>query len=624
VVTTSDTTTVTPGKRRNRSDVRFFPPPLPAGPQGWSRRTAGSLVVSLYLAASVLLHHTEISAGLASSIKGRGDTFLNVYFIGWVPHALSHLQNPLFAPGLNAPEGLNLMVNTSQPALGFLMWPVTALSGPVLSFNLLLLLAFPLTALAAYVVARHLVAWRPAAFIAGAVVGFSVYETATGPHIQLSFAALVPLFFLLGLWVLRGAWPPLKAGVALATLVVVQFFISTEVMATTLIALGLTTLVTVALYPQARQRTADALRTAVIGGAISLAVLAYPLWFLLRGPSSIRGPVQLVAQAYRSDLLALLIPPRTVALAPEFLTRISDHFSTVQHENVAYLGAPLVVVFAATLLWSKRGRPTLALGASAIGTFILGLGGALAVTGAPPIGPRAQAVGGLWLPEALLAQFPMAKNIIPSRFALYTALLVGLVVALGFERLRRRLDGSPGRAVVPIGVMALCALALVPAGSPSSPRVRTSSMPAYFSSPAFTSHPEGGLLVLCPFPNGRNPLGILWQAQSGYRFRMPSGHAKAPEGPDHHVAYGPLVEYSVSTPVSTTFTAISRGIPLERTPNLRRQVLDELGAWKTTAVVVTKSELPRRRQGMQDLRWLLGTPTSRVGSTVTYDAPGRR
>ena len=57
------------------------------------------------------------------------DAVQQAWFLQWVAFALGHGQNPLFSTYLNAPAGVNLAVNTSMPLLGFLGWPVTALSG---------------------------------------------------------------------------------------------------------------------------------------------------------------------------------------------------------------------------------------------------------------------------------------------------------------------------------------------------------------------------------------------------------------------------------------------------------------------------------------------------------------
>ena len=46
-----------------------------------------------------------------------------IWFLAWFPYALGHGHNPLLAGWANAPYGVNVLVNTSQPLLGLLAAP---------------------------------------------------------------------------------------------------------------------------------------------------------------------------------------------------------------------------------------------------------------------------------------------------------------------------------------------------------------------------------------------------------------------------------------------------------------------------------------------------------------------
>ena len=70
---------------------------------------------------------------------------------------------------------MNLAQNTSAPLLGLLTAPLTLAVSPIASVNLLLWLAFPLSAFSMFVVLRHWVRWDLAAFVGGALYGFSPY-----------------------------------------------------------------------------------------------------------------------------------------------------------------------------------------------------------------------------------------------------------------------------------------------------------------------------------------------------------------------------------------------------------------------------------------------------------------
>ena len=607
-------------RRRHLLDL---PASVPPAPGAWSRRAAGVTVASLYLLAGVAVWLPLLSAGIGTVIHTGGDTYLNLNLLGWVPRAIGHLQNPFFNPLLNHPGGLNLLVNTSQPLLGVTLWPITATFGTAVSLNLAVLLSMPTAAMTGYVLMRQFVSWRPAAFAGGAIVGFGPYEfqSAAHFHLQLSVTFLIPLLFVVLVWLARGQVAPVTGGVVLGVLVVAQFFISTELLATALLVAALAALVTVLLVSAVRRRPGGQLQAAGVAAGIGVVVLAWPIWFLLRGPGSIRGPVQLVAQAYRSDLLALVLPPEGLALAPHAVSHLTAGFSTLPGENVAYLGVPLVLATIVVVIWRRAERRVMVAGVMALLTFLLGLGGALAVTGKPGVGAGGSASGGFWLPESLLGQLPMVKNLIPSRFALYTAIFVAIIAAIGAERLRAVLRPGWPRTVVPLALLALCLAPLVPLNAEHKPFHHLDTIPAYFSSAAFLAHRAGDATVIFPYPADPQPVAILWQAQAGYRFAMPSGHAKMPEGPDHHVAYNPQMGYATNSATGQFGAALNRGrVPVMTAAN-RRAILAELESWKTTSVSASLGWITRPAKAAAELRWLLGPPTGRVGRTLYWNAP---
>ena len=584
-------------------------------------------MAALYLAASLVIWIPLLKAGIGSAIHTGGDTYLNLNLLGWVPRALGHGHNPFFDPLLNHPGGLNLLVNTSQPLLGVLLWPITAAFGPAVSLNLAVIASMPLTAVTSYVLIRQFVRWRPAAFVGGAIVGFGPYEfqSAAHFHLQLSVTFLIPLIFTVLVWLGRGQVSRSRGAAMLFVLVIAQFFTSTELLLTALLVAALAGGVSLALSTTARAHLRSSLSATVIAGGAAGVVLAWPIWFLLRGPGSIRGPVQLVAQAYRTDLLALVIPPEGLALAPASLTKLTKGFSTLPGENVAYLGVPLVLAAVAIVIWRRSERRVLIAGAMTVVTFVLGLGGSLTVTGKPAIGPDRAASGSLWLPEALLGDLPMVKNLIPSRFALYTAIFVAILLAIGADRLlvvlaKRR--GRQGVALVAVA-LAIVAVPLIPLDPVHKEFHRLSSIPSYFSSPAYRSHPSGDSTVVLPYPADPQPVAILWQAQAGYRLAMPSGHAKMPEGADHHVAYNTQMGYATNSAMGQFGAALNHGRAIEHTPANRAAILADLEQWGAGSVSASLDWIKRPAAARAELRWLLGEPTGKVGRTLYWNAPFR-
>jgi hypothetical protein len=137
------------------------------------------------------------SSPTTSTLKGgNGDTAIFIWFLRWVPYALQHGRDLLVTHHLNYPDGVNLMWNTSLPLPGLLLAPVTAAWGPVLSFNLLLVLAFALSAWCGYLVIRRFAPGHVAAAVGGLVYGFSPAIRGQSHHLHMSLAFLVPLMLL--------------------------------------------------------------------------------------------------------------------------------------------------------------------------------------------------------------------------------------------------------------------------------------------------------------------------------------------------------------------------------------------------------------------------------------------
>ena len=163
---------------------------------------------------------------------GCGDSALFLWFFAWPAHALAHGLDPFYSTAMSHPGGVNLLANTSELALGMVLAPVTWAFGPVASMNVALTLAPALSALAMFVLVRRWVAWAPAAFAAGLLYGFSplVLVSLSDAHLMLGWAVVPPLVVACVDELLTGRRPPVAVGLVLGLLLVVQFFVGTEVL----------------------------------------------------------------------------------------------------------------------------------------------------------------------------------------------------------------------------------------------------------------------------------------------------------------------------------------------------------------------------------------------------------
>ena len=126
---------------------------------------------------------------------GCGDSALFLWFLDWPAVALAHGHNPFFSTAMFHPTGVNLLANTSETAIGLALAPVTWIFGPVATLNVALTLAPALSAWAMYWLVRRWVDWRPAAFAAGLLYGFSpfVLSSLADAHLMNGFLLVPPL-----------------------------------------------------------------------------------------------------------------------------------------------------------------------------------------------------------------------------------------------------------------------------------------------------------------------------------------------------------------------------------------------------------------------------------------------
>ncbi|TWH68433.1 hypothetical protein [Micromonospora olivasterospora] len=115
----------------------------------------------------------------------------------------------LLSDRLNAPDGVNLMANTTVIALGVLFAPVTLLFGAPATFALLAGLNLAGTALAWHLLfARVLGARRPAALLGAGLCGFGPgMISQTNSHLHMTAQWLVPVIVWLVVRLLRAADP---------------------------------------------------------------------------------------------------------------------------------------------------------------------------------------------------------------------------------------------------------------------------------------------------------------------------------------------------------------------------------------------------------------------------------
>jgi hypothetical protein len=568
-------------------------------------------VLVAFIVLGVVMYRQAWMTNPAEFMQAGGDQWRNVWFFEWAAQAIQHGHNPFYSSAANYPYGVNVLINAGAPLLGLVLSPITWAFGPIAAYNLCCTLALSLSAFSAYWVIRHIAPWWGAR-AGGRLERVSPEQVAHVGQVNLSFSALVPLMLFSLYRILTARGRRLRWGVALGVISAGQFLISSEVLFETALVAAVGTGVAAVMWRRELSSTVRPVGEALLSaGAVALVLLAYPVWVMTKGPGHIVGRVQLVAAAYRADLLASVVPNSSQLLRFSAWTHAADVFNNGIGSNGSYLGIPLLVLLVCGLVWRRRHPLVVVAAATGSVAWVCSLGAALTVKGRPGLTPSGDARGVMPLPMAVFAHAPLLDNTIPARFALLVFLMAAVVgaVMLGdlFASRRSRRHGC-----------VMCSAAAVVALVPLLP-ARTVPAIVRTSTPGcFARLPSGRAVVVFPFPSATFPQPMLWQAQSHIRFGIPGGSYFVPQPPAGHVASSGDTGYTLETTTSRTFAKVAAGHPPPETTDLRNAALDEWGSWRITAVVAVPGYARDPVQSIAFLDWLVGTEPTDVSGCLIW------
>jgi hypothetical protein len=469
----------------------------------------------VYVALALLLHLTVWQSPLSRHLGG-GDAELIMWFLNWPAYALPHLRNPFLTTYISYPNGINMLWNATMMAPAVLLWPVTTIWGAVISYNVITTASMALSAFFGFLAIRRYVHGALPAAVGGLIFGFSPAVLAQQGHAQVALSAVtIPLaLLLLDELLVRQRLPLWLMGGLIGALGIFQFFVFEEFFATEIIfGLVVTLVLAVMRRDLVRQRFAYAARGIAIGGALAVAVLAYPfVGVQLDGPDQPRAFLH-DANIFSTDLLNPVLPTRSVLVAPGWATAVSKSFSGNMSEANGYVGVPLLVVSVFALV---RYRRVTAVRAAAVTALIIT---------ALSLGPHLHLAGhdtGIPLAWAALSRLPLLRNILPSRMMSFVFLAMGVLLAFVLSQSLR------SRWAVPVSAV-LIALVLVPLVPPAPLHASTLSVPQYFSTAAVDEIPAGAVAFTIPFPAPTREDALMWQIAAQMRFKLiGSGNAFGP------------------------------------------------------------------------------------------------
>jgi hypothetical protein len=430
-----------------------------------------------------------------------------VWSFAWWPHALGHLTNPFVTHALYVPGGINLTWTASSPGLALALSPVTVLFGPTVAYNVAAVALPALAAWTAYLLCRHITDSVFASAIGGYLFGFStsMLGQELAGHLHVAGVFLIPLVALVVLRRLEGGLGDRGFVWRLGVLLGAQLWISTELAFadTVMLALGLGLAAWLVRDLRPRIR-ASLVPIAAAYGVAALVALPFVVYALrdFHGGRIINVDVH-----GGTDVLNLVVPTVTNALGGSTLTGISSRFSSTT--GSFYLGLPalIIVVLYAIRRWRSPGGRFLLVAAGVTSLIVLG---ATLVVGGHRLFP---------LPWRVATYLPVVRNALPFHLAAYATLAVAVIVAVWTATTPGRLYPRP--YVLPL----LAVVALAPAlWRTSYPTFRPSHPQrfAFFTDGLYkTCLPKNGVVAVFPFGNEVDTL--LWQAESGFGYRLAAG-----------------------------------------------------------------------------------------------------
>jgi hypothetical protein len=498
--------------------------PLEAIVRGCARRPR-TVAFVLYLAVGLLffgvpvLHdpgHECICVGKShdlGALATRHDPGTYMWALVWWPHALVHGLNPFYTHLLFAPAGVNLAHGALIPGPALVLAPVTAVLGPLASFNLLMLLAPVLAAFFAFLLCLHLTGRVWPSLVGGYLFGFSTYMLGhMVGHPNLALVFLVPAIVHLTLLALDGGIGTRRYLVLLALALIGQFLISAEVFVTLTLFGAITIAVGYLIAAPEVRRQIIRVVPSLVGAYIVAAIVISPYLFYALKPGGV--PVQpSQSQIFSNDLLSFVFPTEITQWGRHYFLTLGRTYTARDVEAGAYLGLPLVVILSAFVFSTWRQARTRVLATAFVVSAIASLGPHLLVAGIPTIP----------LPWGTFDRAAVLGLALPARFVLYATLAAAVMAALWLA--------MPSRRPVWRWLLAgLAVLALEPNFGGGYWHGRP-SVPGFFNTAAHKKYLDAKDIVLIP-PIGAGGDGMLWHAKAGLDFRLAGGYVVPPRAPD--------------------------------------------------------------------------------------------
>jgi hypothetical protein len=582
------------------------PPEAAAGGRLRHHGWAVALILTCYLLAAVAVTWRLWADPASHTVAGNpNDADFFAWFMRYDATALTHGRLPaLVTAAMNAPQGINVMWNTSMLLPGLLLAPVTLLAGPQTSLTVLTTAGFAGSAASLFLVLRRWQVSVGSAALAGAVYGFSpaLLQAAIG-HYNLQFAVLPPLIIDAVLRLCIRSRAPVRDGIVLGLLATAQLFTGEELLVLT----GIAGVLLVAVLAAGRPRTAGgrvgpAAAGFGVAAAVALLLSGYALWVQFFGPLTQSGS-SFTPDFFKNDVTGFVTPSQYLLFHTAASAAAAARYQGGAPEYLAYLGWPLIAVLAVATVACWRQPAVRATAVTLAALELLSLGGH------PLVGGTVQP--GITLPWHWLESVPVLGTALPNRLSIVADGAAAALLAFSLDRAwawsarARRAPAQWAGALATAGAVVAC-LPLIPRPLPAATAM---PVPAGWSAAFAALHlPENARVLVVPVPTATLTEPLRWQADTGQPGSLIGGYFIGPAWNGQAYVEGNGVA------ATAQYLDWLWGGPAAPVPT-QAQVRSDLDNWRPAAVVAVAP--PDSALGRY-LQRLFGRPSIETGSILAW------
>lgn len=452
------------------------------------------IAFAVFLALAVVFLLPGSLAPSSALLGYPGDNFQHAWFLWHFARAVAHGQNPFYTYLLFYPSRVTLAWSTSDPIAALMALPLSLTVGPVVAYNLSLILQLALAAFFGRLLCLRITRSEPAAFIGGLVFGFSSFLLAQAlGHLSLVTAFAIPLFALALDSVLQAKNPSWKAGIPLGLALLLTGLAHYNYVVVCILLAFFWLAIDLArdFRDGGIELIARVWKPLAAGAATFVAGFSPFLWMMLSHSAQV--PVSRPAShldMFSADVLGLLIPSWNHILFGRFASAMNPRVFIAGYEGTVYVG---LVVLALTAFGFRKGRssrePWAARAALlALIFYLLSVGPEPRLLGHPLHVPG---------PAILFYLLPFAKFVsAPARFQVGVVLCLAILSSLGVKFLLEKVGRPNWRylATAAVAVLVICDSLTIP-----FPRSSITDPGAKYASASFVD-PPGDASASCELP----------------------------------------------------------------------------------------------------------------------------